>query len=316
MDVFRRPASALESAFAPIGSLADKLRVALLRFRAIGSSDEEISARADQKTETFLQRRGFSAEMIDGFFRAFYGGIFLERDLRTSSRMFEFTFKMFSEGSATLPAHGMGQIPLQLAKRLPPEAIRLRSAVASASAKSILLPSGEEILGSKVVIATQAPQTARLIPSFSHRQPTWRSVTNLYFSADHSPLKEAIIALNTSGKGLINNLSVPSDVAPNYAPENKSLISISLLGIHQDLGTPEAVKSELQSWFGDQALAWTHLRSDIIKHALPEQPPHHATPEHLEIDGFHICGDHTSSASIEGAISSGLKTARRLIDSR
>ena len=37
--------------------------------------------------------------MFDGFLRSFYGGIFLERELQTSSRMFEFTFKMFSRGS-------------------------------------------------------------------------------------------------------------------------------------------------------------------------------------------------------------------------
>ena len=49
--------------------------------------------------------------MIDLFFRSFYGGIFLGRGLRTSSRMFEFTFKMFSRGRATLPAKGMGEIP-------------------------------------------------------------------------------------------------------------------------------------------------------------------------------------------------------------
>ena len=45
------------------------------------------------------------------FFARFMAAYFLERDLRTSSRMFEFTFKLFASGSATLPAAGMGALP-------------------------------------------------------------------------------------------------------------------------------------------------------------------------------------------------------------
>lgn len=313
MDVFRRPTAMIESALAPVGTFMDKARVALLRFRSLGSSETEIAARPDQQTKSFLQNFGFSENMIEGFFSAFYGGIFLERDLRTSSRMFEFTFKMFSQGSATLPATGMGAIPLQLAKRLPPETIRIRSAIASATPDTLSLPSGEEIPGRQVVIATQAPQTARLVPGFSAKEPAWRSVTNVYFHAEKSPLNEAIIALNTSGEGLVNNVCVISDVAPDYAPKGRSLISVSLLGIHKNSDLLNAVKEELYSWFGEQTRDWKHLRTDLIKHALPEQGPGLESPGHLFIDGMHICGDHTSSASIEGAITSGIKTAEAII---
>lgn len=313
MDVFRRPTTMIESALAPVGTFMDKVRVALLRFRSLGSSETEIAARPDQQTKSFLQKFGFSENMIEGFFSAFYGGIFLERDLRTSSRMFEFTFKMFSQGSATLPATGMGAIPLQLAKRLPPQTIRIRSAIASATPDTLSLPSGEEILGSQVVIATQAPQTARLVPGFAAKEPAWRSVTNVYFHTEKSPLSEAIIALNTSGEGQVNNVCVISDVAPGYAPKDRSLISVSLLGIHKNSDIPNAVKEELYSWFGKQTRDWKHLRTDLIKHALPEQGPGLKSPGYLFIDGMHICGDHTSSASIEGAITSGIKTAEAII---
>ena len=40
-------------------------------------------------------------------------GIFLENELKTSSRMFEFVFKMFSEGDTAIPGRGMGMIPKQ-----------------------------------------------------------------------------------------------------------------------------------------------------------------------------------------------------------
>jgi len=330
MDVFRRPRYLIGSALSSIGSLADKMRVALLRFQTLGSSEEEIRDHKDQSTESFLREFGFSEKMINGFFRCFYGGIFLETELRTSSRMFEFTFKMFSQGSATLPARGMGSIPLQLARRLPAETIRINSPATSVTCSSVTLANGSVLQGSHVVLATQASQTSEFIPSFSSHAPQWRSVTNVYYAADMSPLKEAIIALNGSSKGLVNNVCVPSDVSPLYAPEGKSLISVSLLGLHRDEHIPTEVKKELAAWFGEQVDGWQHLRTDIIKHALPEQAPeenqqndteadtgnHTEAPKgFLKIDDIMICGDHTTSASIEGAIISGNQTAAALLAS-
>jgi phytoene dehydrogenase-like protein len=330
MDVFRRPRYLIGSALSSIGSLADKMRVALLRFQTLGSSEEEIRHHKDQSTESFLREFGFSEKMINGFFRCFYGGIFLETELRTSSRMFEFTFKMFSQGSATLPARGMGSIPLQLARRLPAETIRINSPATSVTCSSVTLANGSVLQGSHVVLATQASQTSELIPSFSSRAPQWRSVTNVYYAADKSPLKEAIITLNGSSKGLVNNVCVPSDVSPLYAPEGKSLISVSLLGLHRDEHIPNEVKKELAAWFGEQVDGWQHLRTDIIKHALPEQAPEEnqqndteadtgdqteAPKGFLKIDDIMICGDHTTSASIEGAIISGNQTAAAVLSS-
>ena len=316
MDPFRYPRSLLAGVRAPVGSFFDKLRVALLRFRVMGSSQKEIAERPDGATHDFLKQFGFTSAMIDNFFRSFYGGIFLENELRTSSRMFEFTFKMFSEGHATLPARGMGTIPLQIAHRLPPQTIRIDAPVSSASRERILLTSGEEIHGSRVVIATHAAQTAQIIPSFEKQAPAWRSVTNVYYSAPISPLGEPIIALNASGRGLVNNFCVPSDVAPGYAPPGQSLISVSLLGLHREPGIPEQVREELRSWFGGKVDAWKHLRTDVIRHALPEQLPGASSPGYLMQDEIYICGDHTSSASIEGAVVSGNKTAAAIIADR
>jgi len=136
MDVFRRPKSLIRSALAPVGSIFDKLKVAVLRQKLLDSTLEDIAARPDATTESYLQEFGFSERMIDVFFRGFYGGIFLERDLKTSSRMFEFTFRMFSQGYATVPAKGMGEIPAQLLRRLPDGAVTFNSKVVSVEEES------------------------------------------------------------------------------------------------------------------------------------------------------------------------------------
>ncbi|MFZ4596183.1 MAG: NAD(P)/FAD-dependent oxidoreductase [Verrucomicrobiaceae bacterium] len=315
MDVFREPQHVLASALAPIGSIADKLRVALLKWRVSRMSTDEIANHEDLTTETYLQRARFSPRMIDVFFRSFYGGIFLERDLRTSSRMFEFTFKMFSRGSATLPAKGMGEIARQLASRLPAEVILLGTKVAEVRADGITLESGEQLTGRAVVLATDASTASKLLPSLASSEPAWRSVTCLYFAADRSPLGEAIIALNGSGAGLVNNVCVPSDVAPSYAPRGKALISISVLGLPDITDLNSRVVTELEAWFGKDVREWRHLRTERIERALPEQAPNVGMiglgfREHA---GVFVCGDHQWSASIEGAIISGKRTADAIL---
>ena len=313
MDVFRRPASIWVSARAPIGNLADKLRVACLRTKIALKSFQKIASDKDQTTEAYLKAFGFSAPMIDRFFRSFYGGIFLERDLRTSSRMFEFTFKLFARGSATLPAKGMGEIPNQLAGRLNPGSIHLNQSVESVTAHSITLEKDIKIEGGAVVVATESSAAQKLIPKFEASTPQWRYVTNLYFDADQSPINEAIICLNGSGRGIVNNVCVLTDAAPTYAPDGEALLSVSVIGIDQDENLVQSVRKELGEWFGAAAFTWRHLRTDTIKEALPEQVPNGQQAGFVETAGVFVCGDHLSSASIEGAVVSGQKAADAVI---
>lgn len=312
MDVFRRPKSAWSSASAPVGSLIDKLRVGLLRMKILGSSFEAIAEREDRSTETYLRDFGFSESMIESFFRSFYGGIFLERELQTSSRMFEFTFKLFGRGSATLPAKGMGEIPRQLATRLPDGAIHLNKPVCRVHSNTVTLEGGETFEGCTTVLAVDGSAIHQLLPGFERPAPEWRSVTNLYFAAKQSPICEGIICLNGSGSGLINNCCVISDAAPDYAPKGQSLISVTLLGLHDESALIQKVVGELSEWFGEQAHGWRHLRTDQIQRGLPAQLPGQSSPAFLKENNVWVCGDHLSSASIEGAVTSGRKAAEAI----
>jgi len=306
MDVFRCPTHAISTALQPIGSIKDKLLIAKLRHELTRVSIEQIDTKEDRSTEDRLRQFGFSEAMIDDFFRPFYGGIFLERELRTSARMFDFTFKMFAEGSATLPANGMQEIPNQLAKRLPDNTIHLGSPVAQLSSNNLTLHNGERITVDQVVLATDGESAGKLLPSLSNSPVQWRSVTGIYFSAPSSPLREAIIALNADRSGVVSNVCVPSDLSPKYAPNEKALISVSVLG-----SETQSLMTELRSRFGEQVDQWEELRRYPIRLALPEQLPG-AEPLQPRRDGVLVCGDHCNSASIEGAISSGLACAESL----
>ncbi|MCH8475984.1 MAG: FAD-dependent oxidoreductase [Opitutales bacterium] len=316
MDVFRRPSSFLRSVRAPVGSLSDKLRVGWLRRKLSQSSFAEIANRQEQSTESYLRDFGFSESMIDRFFRSFYGGIFLERELQTTSRMFEFTFKLFSQGNATLPAKGMGEIPLQLARRLPKGSIGLQEKVCRVSPQSVTLASGEIIEGSATVVATDGSTAEQLLPESSLPKTEWRSTTTLYYVAAQSPVKEAILCLNGSGSGIVNNCCVLTDAAPAYAPQGQSLISVSVMGPCGEENLSPKVIAELTNWFGPQTQSWRHLRTDHLPRGLPVQRPHREPPTFCQEAGLWICGDHLSSASIEGAVVSGQQTARALLRER
>ena len=227
--------------------------------------------------------------------------------------MFEFTFRMFSTGHATLPAKGMQMIPNQLAERLMPESIHLNVAVLTVEKNAVVLENGERWEADAVVVATDAKTASRLLPELAEPVTRWRSVTGLYFSAPQSPMNEAIIALNGDGRGLVNNVCVISDVAPAYAPAGKSLISISVLGVPTSLDLHEQVLDELERWFGSQVRKWSHLRTYQIQQALPEQAVTPLKNGVQRIGGIFICGDHCDSASIEGAISSGKQTADEIV---
>ena len=313
MDVFRRPGALVSSAFQPIGTPLDKLLVAKLRSRLLRKSQEAIWSSPQLTTADYLRDFGFSERMIDEFFRGFYGGIFLEEHLVTSSRMFEFTFGMFARGSATLPAAGMQAIPDQIASRLPKGAIRLGCPVESLEG-NIATVAGGKISAQRVIVATDGTAASRLVPD-RVAPPRWNSTTCLYFSAPEPPFTEPLIALKGDREGIINHVCVPSVISNHYAPAGKSLISVSVIGDQsRNEGLTEEVSSELKAWFGPTAGEWSYLKSYPIAMSLPIAPPGHGNAD-LGAGPVYLCGDHTRSASIEGAIISGLAAASHVLAS-
>ncbi|CAI5970818.1 unnamed protein product [Closterium sp. NIES-64] len=132
-DPFRHTSDGLGSLFNPIGSVFDKLRIGLLRLKAVSSPVEGILSAPESSIEEALKKQGFSNEMIDRFFRPFLGGIFFDNELSTSSRLMEFVLRMLALAPNTLPSSGIGALASHLASRLPSHSIRLNSPVSSIS---------------------------------------------------------------------------------------------------------------------------------------------------------------------------------------
>ncbi|GFR40132.1 hypothetical protein Agub_g688, partial [Astrephomene gubernaculifera] len=99
-DPLRHPVAGLASLVGgnPVGSPTDKIRVGLFRLKSLLGSVEDLLARPETTTEERLKAEGFSPAIIDRFFRPFLGGIFFDRSLSTSSRLFEFVMRSLATG--------------------------------------------------------------------------------------------------------------------------------------------------------------------------------------------------------------------------
>ena len=319
-DPLRQPLSLLATAKAPIGSLLDKGRVAMLRQSLVKRSIDEIWQRPDITTLQHLRDAKFSAHMIERFFRPLFGGIFLESELSTSSRMFEFVMRMLADGDNAIPAAGMQTIPNQLAARLPAGTIRLGARVGAVGDHAVTLLDLGIIEAKTIVIATESSQAAKLLGD-ELSDPGSVPVSCVYFAADEPPIDRPFIVLNGDGAsgGPVNNLCVPSLVSKAYAPNGRHLIGASVLGTHRapdNVSLETAVTAQLTSWFGSQVAKWDHLRTYHVPNAQPRQTP----PALSEIErsvrirpDVYVCGDHRDQASIQGALTSGRRAAEAVL---
>lgn len=316
-DPWRRPRHALATAFSPVATISDKFRIAAFRRHVRRNSLDEIYQRPEQTTMQRLRDRGFSDVIIERFFRPFFGGVFLDHELETSSRMCEFVFRMFSCGEASIPRTGMGEIPIQLASRLPPHVIRTSVRVESIDHPQVTLSTGERLTAQHVIIATEAPASRQLLGDTYPADG--RSASCLYFAAEKPPIQEPILVLNGDGGGPINNLCVSSQVSSNYAPKDQSLISVTVRpGADVSETTIEQVRQQLYDWYGSQIESWRHLKTYRIPYALPAQSPPALQPVAKPTwvrEGIFICGDHCDTGSINGALISGRRAAEAVIES-
>lgn len=310
-DPFRRPRTLWSTATARIGSVPDKARIAWLRESLKRKDPRALMRGVDIPTATALRAYGFSSTMIERFFRPLIGGIQLDPSLSGSRRMFDIIFRTLATGDSAVPARGMGEITAQLATALS-SPIHLGSAAATVAPGSVSLANGRTITAKVVVIATEGPAAARLlnlpdVPS--------RSAGCVYFAADAPPVDGAYVVLDGHGQGPVLNVSVMSEVSPQYAPEGKHLIAAAMPGlVDGDLET--LARTQLRSWWGNQVDSWHHLRTYKIPHGQPGQdPPFHPKKRVSLGDGMFVCGDHRDTGSIQGAMFSGRRCAEAVIES-
>lgn len=321
-DPFRVPVDAVLTLLPthPIGSIVDKILVGVLRLFSLTESLDKLYQRPDMSIEEKLTETGFSSAMIDRFFRPFLGGIFFDNKLRTTARELDFVFRMLALGENCLPSAGIGAVSDYMASLLPAESVQLSSPVkvVAKDGSSITLSNGKTVSASAVVVATEGDVARKLLETAGvglEPEKAPKQTMCLYYSIDGpAPTGEPVLYLNgdgvidAEGTCTINNMCFPSNVAPSYAPADKSLVSVSLIGIPPQSDTEAAslVQQQLKQWFGPEAQSWKFLKAYRIPYCQPNQevPSNRDKPLRLAPYLF-VTGDHRTSASLEGALRGG-----------
>ncbi|MEZ5384482.1 MAG: NAD(P)/FAD-dependent oxidoreductase [Prosthecobacter sp.] len=316
-DPLLHPLTALKNLRDGPVMMRDKWTMLLLRKEVFGLREPPSSV-GPMESEDFLREFGFSEKIIDRFFRPFFGGIFLEKDLRTSAAMLQFIFAMFDRGSSSLPAHGMQAIPNQLAVALPPDCLRLNTPVAAVRQGEVTLDSGEVLKADHVVVATSEEAAHRLLPAGDSPAPMpGRSTTCLYFCTTDWPFRDPILYLDGDGRGPVNSVVALSLISPHYAPEGQHLICVSIIGLPCSTELEQVVRDQMKCWFGEALVAkWRHLRTYQVRHAQPEARQLKAGSGPLPAvvtPGLYRCGDWCQDVSINGALLSGRRAGEAVM---
>lgn len=325
---FTRIASPLRHPVAAIRSLAsrtvtalDAARLAPMALAASRSAMIEPGT-PEGSTIALLRRMDLGKRLVDGFFRSFFGGVFLDRTLETDASQFRFVFSSFARGDTVVPAQGMGAIPAQIAAALPGAKFLLRTPIAGFTRNGRgfrLQPgSGEAHAADAIVIATDMNAANALDARVPLRH--WQHTTTLYYGCELSNLPaqmhEPILLLDGSGQGPVNHAACLSSVAREYAPPGRALVALNLVETDWAQESMPAVQGrvvqQMERWFGAGAMrGWQLLRTDRIPRALPRQhtPDLQERPAATLDDGLYLAGDHVTDASIDGALRSGRHAA-------
>ncbi|MDS0473958.1 NAD(P)/FAD-dependent oxidoreductase [Natrinema sp. 1APR25-10V2] len=331
-DPLREPATVPATLSNPHVSVGDALRIVRLWWDLRRTDPDAILADGDDTSiASYLRERGFSDRFVEEFLAPFYGGITLDRSLSTSSRVFEYTFRTLAAGDIAVPAAGMGAIPAQLADRVREVGgtIETETAVESVSsadgsrdsAEGVTVDTADGTTEADAVVVATDPPTARELTGVDAIPTEARACVTQYYALPAEVDLETgrRLLLNASERGP-NHVVPHSAVAPEYAPDDRTLVSATYLGdrTESDAELAERTRSTLASWYPDRRFDGLEpVHTERVPFAQFAQPPgfRQRLPDIRDPAGpVYLAGDYTQWSSIQGAMESGRAAAKAAID--
>ena len=298
--------------FSSLIPLKDKVKILQLNIQL---KKKEITAIFEEKEKTtlqYLQDFGFSDEVITQFFKPFFSGIFLETQLETSSRMFEFVYKMFGTGNAAVPKAGIQAIPDQLKNQLKTTEILFNTKAKSVIDGQITLEDGTILESDFTIIATDS---TALLSNSSKKSIKWKSCFTLYFETEKRVIAKPLIGLLPKENSLINNLFYTTSLK-TALNGGKELLCVTVIDNHGLKGNEltQKIKSELKEHFNIDVLRW--IKTYEIPKALPDLKEIKYTltaTESRYSEKIFLAGDTLVNGSLNAAMLSGEHVALEVI---
>ena len=312
-DPLRNLSLLIPTLFSEIGTVNDKLKILALNRRLKKKSIQNIFDEKEQTTLAYLENIGFSETIITDFFIPFFSGIFLENKLDTSSRMFEFVYKMFGEGNAALPKDGIQAIPKQLFEKLKNTTCVFNTKVKSVENGSIILESGEIIKSNFTIIATQA---SGLVSNLKNQATLWKSCDTLYFEVTKREIRKPLIGLIAAPNALINNIFYHTSLQTS-ATATKELLSVTVID-RQNLTNKQLV-AEVQKELKELCNidSCTFIKQYNIPMALPnlQDIQYEMLPSETRLtETIFLAGDTQLNGSLNAAMIAGERAALEVIN--
>lgn len=296
---------------APLGGAVDQARLGAALTRLAGTPVERLLSRPELPAGQALAARGVPARTIEGFLRPLLAALLCDPELTTSSRCADLALHAFASGRLCLPEGGAEVLPELLARALPPGTVHTGVQVRAVSTTSVTTAEHGEIRCRAVLLATDAPAAAELLPGL--RVPDFHPVTVVHHTTDEPPATGASLLLDGDRGGPVAHTAVVSEVDPSRAPAGRALVSSTVLGTPPpDVET--AVRTHLARLYGTSTTRWETLAVHHTATAVPAmRPPHDLRRPVRLMAGLYVCGDHRDTSTVQGALHSGHRASAAIL---
>ena len=309
------------------GYLARTVRSGYLRPRELGrlaawaapalASPRKVLAEEDRTLAQSLDEAGVRGRLRTEVLEPFLTGVLAEDDGETSAIFVRLLVRSFALGTPGVPALGMAALPEQIAADLvakPVLGARVTRIERSRAGWEVATDA-EGYAAGAVVVATDPPAAADLAGVGT---PRMKGLVTYWFATEQAPTDLDLLLLDPTRSGPVVNTAVMTNVAPSYAPDGGHLVQATALLPRGDREVPSEaeVRGHLARMYRTPTRDWGLVVAHEVSHALPEVRPGVSLRQGVELgDGLFVAGDHRDTASIQGALVSGRRTAAAVLTS-
>lgn len=251
----------------------------------------------------------------------FIAGVVADSRGATSANFVRLLLRSFVHGTPGLPRAGMQALPAQLAAGV--DDLRLATPARAVTPTTTDAPATVDTdsgrLSAQVVVVATDPDSASALTGLP--EVAMKGLVTWWFTAPQAPDERALLVVDGrhgpdgGPPGPVWNAAVVSAAAPSYAPEGRVLIQATTLLDRADGDCDEAdVRRHLGDLYSCDVSGWEVITRHRLPQALPAcPPPLQLTRPVQAASGVIVCGDHRDTGSIQGALVSGERAARRVL---
>lgn len=274
----------------------------------------------DQTLQESFDEAGLTGRLRRDVLDTFLSGVLATSSGQSSANYVRLLMRFFALGVPGLPHGGMQALPEQMANSLD-QPVRTGTAAhqLKETADGVHVTTDQGTLRARVAVVAVDPQN---VAEFAQLPtPVTCGLTTWWFRAPERPMAGPFLMVDATRRGggpagPIWNTAVISEAAPSYAPVGEHLVQATTLLDRPDGNATETdVRRDLERLYGTSTQGWDVLTHHVLPHALPAQPPplENRLPKWTGKRTL-VTGDHRGTGSIQGALNSGDRAGRAVMD--